>query len=263
MSLKQYTVCWLLALAASSCADPSEAPRVELPVVVDSSGARSVTTDLGYDVELTAARIAVADLAFSVAGEEHTARLWRRAVDAVIPTAHAHPGHHQGGEVTGELPGEFVVDWVADNGRQLGTAELITGSYTAADFTFARATEQLVDTDDPLLGRTALLTGIADRGGDQIEFTVIIDSPDGRQLVGAPFEADLDQGARGRLLMRFQTRDPVDGNTLFDGVEFTELVSDDDGHVVISPESTDNDAAYNRLRRAFQRHDFYSFHHED
>ncbi|MEL6183359.1 MAG: hypothetical protein AAFU79_01960, partial [Myxococcota bacterium] len=65
-------------LTSSACGDPVEAPRVELPVIVDSSGVVPVTTDLGYSVEVTEARVAISDLVFTVAGEADVASLWRR-----------------------------------------------------------------------------------------------------------------------------------------------------------------------------------------
>ena len=125
----------VMALSAASsvaifaCSEPSEAPRVELPVVVDASQVVPVTTDLGYEVELSSARIVMDDLLFTVAGEVHAASLWRPVSEFVVPTAYAHPGHYQGGEVSGELLGTFVVDWPAEHGRELGNRVIHEGRF--------------------------------------------------------------------------------------------------------------------------------------
>ena len=250
-------VLWLVVLC--SCGEPSEAPRVELPVFVDDTGAVAVTTDLGYTVELTTARMAFADLELTVAGEVHTA-LWRRAADWLLPVAHAHPGHVQGGEVTGELPGRFVVDWIDGAGTELGTATLIAGAYEGANFTFVRAgSEDGVDAGDPLLGHTARLAGTATSATSEIEFVATIDSPEDRELIGAPFAHRVAEGAHERLGVRLVTVDPLEADTLFDGIDFAALDTDADGAIEIDELSVEPavvDAA-NLLRRTFQTHDHF------
>src|SRR5690606_19404679 len=57
----------LLAATLLGCGAPQEAPRVQLPVFVDSSAIATVTTDLGYEVELTEARAIVENFAFTIA----------------------------------------------------------------------------------------------------------------------------------------------------------------------------------------------------
>lgn len=242
----------------ASCGDPSEAPRVELPVVVSASGITPVTTDLGYEVEVTSARVVIHDIAFTVAGEIHTASLWRTLSDAILPTAHAHPGHYQGGEVTGELRGNFVVNWTADDGRELGVATLIAATYNAANFTFGRGSAEDLGDEDPLVGHTAVLSGAATRGGQTTTFTIIVDSPKDRELVGAPFEATLGADAAGTLNLRFNTVDVLEGDTVFDAIDFSALDADSDGVVVIEPGVAEVEDAYNTFRRVFQTHDHYS-----
>lgn len=254
------TAVWLSAL---SCGDPSEAPRVELPLVVDASGVGTVTTDLGYEVELSEVRVVIRDVLFTIAGEAHTASLWRGLSEALLPRAHAHPGHYQGGDVTGELPGLFVVDWLGEEGRELGVATLIAGTYTAANFTFERGSADTLPPGDPLIGHTALLSGTASKSGQQVRFTVVIDSPEGRTLVGAPFEAQIGTSASGRLLFRFETRDPLEGDTFADGIDFFELNSDSDGVVRIDSNTAETEEAYNVIRRTFQTHDHYAIRYQE
>ena len=91
---------------------------MELPVVVDAVQVERVTTDMDYEVEVTEARIAVKDFTFAIAGELHTASLLRETYEWLVPTALAHPGNYQGGDITGEMPGTFGL--VARGGHCLG-----------------------------------------------------------------------------------------------------------------------------------------------
>jgi hypothetical protein len=258
----------LLATTTLACA-PSEAPRVELEVVVDGSGLRDATTDLGWTIHFEQARLAIADLEFTTAGEVHAARepgLGTWLIGLVLPLAHAHPGHYQGGEIIGELPGEFVLDFIAGEGESLGRATLIVGDYTAANFVFRRAASDELPAGDPLVGHTALLAGSASKDGQQVAFTLAIDSPLERELVGAPFEYTLAEQAQVELGVRLLDTDPIEGDHLFDGIDFAALDAADgmlDASVtLVDPEREPTQAqalddAYNHIRRDFQTHDLF------
>src|SRR5690554_7803942 len=113
----------MLALACNA----SEAPRVELEVVADPTGVTALTTDLGWTVTLSEARVAIADLRFTTAGEVHERQpsgIGDLVLGLLIATANAHPGHFQGGEVIGELPGDHILDPFAAE-PSLGLATLI------------------------------------------------------------------------------------------------------------------------------------------
>ncbi len=261
----------LASLLLVACGEPTEAPRVTLPVVVDGSGVTPVTTDLGYEVQVTTLRVAVSDLVFTVAGEVHTASVWDRistalastttlASSALIPQAHAHPGHYQGGEVTGELRGDFVLDWTADDGVELGAANLIAATYSAANFTFGHGAADTLGDDDPLVGHTAIVAGVATRDSDSVTFTIVVDSPDDRALVGAPFDATVQASDMGPLQFRVNTFDALEGDTLFDAIDFVALDTDGDGDLLITPDGIETQDAYNVFRRVFQTHDHYSIH---
>lgn len=263
----------LLALGIAGCSDPEEAPRVELPVAVSADQLQTVTTDLGYEVELSEARTAVDNLAFTIAGEAHT-QLWQPLQDMLIPSAYAHPGHYAGGEVTGEMPGHFIIDWLAEDGRELGVGELLAGNYTGLNFGFSRAGEDDVDADDPLFGHTAIFSGVAKKDGAQTEFTIIVDSPKDRELVGGVFgtegadplegyEATISSGASGTLYFRLASSEPIENKTLFDGVDFAALDADSQGSVYIEPEVEATEDAYNKFRRSFQLGDFYGIFYEE
>ena len=245
----------LVAWCAVACGDVSqEAARVELPVVVDGSGlSGSVSTDLGYDVEVTALRVAMERLEFTTEGETHLAAL-RSLERLLLPVAHAHPGHYAGGEIIGELPGRYVLDLIGGDGAELGAATLLEGDYNGANFTFVRATaEDGLSADDPLIGHTMLLEGVARRGEEAIAFSALIDQDEDRQVVGAPLELDLVEGATVRLGVQALVKDPFSADTAFDGIDFGALDGDGDGQVRFV--SGDPDA--NRLRRALQTHTYY------
>ena len=232
---------------------------MELPVVVDPSGIGTIANDLGYEVTLREARVMVENLAFTIAGEAHTASLWKRVSDFLVPSAYAHPGHFQGGDVTGELRGRFELNWLGGGASELGNATLLVGTYESANFTFIHATEDDgLAADDPLLGHTAVLRGTATKDA-AINFTVVIDSPEGRELIGAPFEFEVKETSTEQLGIRLGTEDPLEGDTLFDGIDFSALDEDGDGLLAIGPEATSPTVveAYNLLRRTFQTHDHF------
>lgn len=246
--------------AVASCSSAKEATRVELPVQVDASALMPIETDLGYTVELTQARIMVKDLTFAIAGEAHTASLLQETYDWLIPNSFAHPGHLQGGDIAGELRGRFLLDWLPGSDQDLGMATLLEGTYSNANFVFVRAGEDEVEPDDELLSHTALLRGSAAKDDHRIEFVALIDSPKDRPLSGVPFELEVKASSPpAALLLLLKLRDPLEGDTLFDGLDFIALDKDDDGQVSIVPE-TDDEAlvdAYHLLRRTLQTHDNY------
>lgn len=231
---------------------------MELPLVTDGGGLSVVTNDLGFEIEVSEARLVVEDFEFTVAGEAHTSLL-RRLSDAVVPVAHAHPGHFQAGDVTGELRGHFVLRFAPGETREVGTATLLVGTYQSANVTLGHASSGDVAEDDPLLGHTAILSGSASKEDAVVDFEIGIDSPAGRQLVGIPFEAEITEAGQEALHLRLLPLDPLEMDTLFDGLDFAALDADADGQVRIAPGATDTAlvGAYNTLRRALQTHDHF------
>jgi hypothetical protein len=247
----------LVSALVTACSEAQEAKRVTLPVTTDGAGLEVVTNDLGYTIEVASAAVVAEDVKFAIAGEAHTGLL-RRLSDAVVPLAHAHPGHYQGGEVTGEMPGHFVMRFAPGSSALLGTATLLAGQYHSVNITLSHATAEDVPADDPLLEHSAILLGTASRDGVETHFRASIDSPAARDIVGIPFDANVDAGERA-LALRMLTLDPLQQDTLFDGLDFALLDADEDGEVSIGPEATDADtvAAYNQLRRTLQTHDHF------
>ncbi len=222
--------------------------RVQLPVVLDASTLTPAETDLGYEVTLSRMQLALRDLVFTVAGEAHAAR-----GNLLLSTAWAHPGHYQGGDVTGELPGAWVIDLPAEHERELGTATLLAGEYSAANFAF-----DVGAAGGPLAGHTAILEGSAARGDETIPFRIVIDAPDARELVGAPFAANVGPASIGPIRLRFSVGDVLENDTLLDGVDFAAMPRDADGNVTIEADEPSVADAYNAVRRAFLSHDHYS-----
>jgi hypothetical protein len=214
----------LLCLAACSS---QEAVPVPLAVVVDGTGLTPCTSDLGYLVEVTGLELAVRDLEFTVRGEMHEAK--------------PHPGHAAGGEVTGELPGEFVLDF-RDDGASIGAAILLEGDYHGANFTFVRGVD----------GHTFRITGTATKDARTLTFDALIDAPAMTRLVGAPFELDVAEGSTATLALQARTVDPFEDACLWSGVDFASDAEADDT-VQIRP----GEILHNILQRRLVSHDFY------
>lgn len=250
----------IVATAGIGCASGAEPARVALPVLVDGSGMGPTQSDLGYEVRLSEARLVVQDLVFAVAGELHARPVWQRVWSTLVPSAHAHPGHYQGGSVTGELQGRFILDFLAGGAAALGVAELLVGSYDSAGFVFGRGrVEEGLAPGDPLLGHTAWLAGEAARDGLIFPFSITLDAPEDRQLVGAPFDVEVAEASPALLQLEMKIVDPLEGDTLFDGVDFAALAASGGGRVALGPEQREPAwrAAYEDLRRTFMTHDHF------
>ncbi|HEY0705742.1 MAG TPA: hypothetical protein VGG33_03040 [Polyangia bacterium] len=246
----------LRALLACIACGSEESPRVALPLVVDAaSAAAPATNDLGYVVTLTTARMAVRDLQFTTGGQAHARRLDRlgeRLGAWLLPRAHAHPGHQGGGEITGELPGNHTLDWLA-NGTVIGTVTLITGRYRGANFTFRQARPAELGPADVLAGHSIHLAGNASKDGRAVAFTALIDMDEGTQVVGARFDEPVETSGAVALALRFHPVDPTSPTlTVWNGIDFFSLADGRDT-IAIGPD----DEAHNRLRRAFQIHGHY------
>lgn len=242
-----------LLLLLTACSPSQEATRVELDVALDDTALEESTNDLGWAVELSEVRIAVTDVQFTILGEMHGAVAWLPSW--ILGRAWAHPGHYAGGDVTGEMTGNYILDWLDDGGKVLGTAEMLTGVYHGVNFTF-RATDasDKLAADDPLLGHAAHFAGIARKDGKEVSFTAQIDINPGSQLVGAPFDDEITEDHQDTIVLQFFTTDHVENTSLFDGLDFGALDDDADGKVTIAP----GDVSHNIFRRTIQSHVHYN-----
>jgi hypothetical protein len=254
---KQFVGTSLVAIAlASACGFDSQlAPRVAMTVAVDASGMVALESAEGYQITVTRCRGAIEDLELTTSGEMH-ASLLERMHAVVVPTAHAHPGHTAGGEVIGELAGRFVVDFLAD-GELLGDAELLADHYDGANFSLTRAsTSDGLDQADALLGHTFEIAGTATRDGTSWTFQALVDEDEGRQIVGLPMDFDAERDHQAVLGLQMRTVDPVELDTVFDGVDFA-LLAPGGGDVELVAGS----GPYNVLRRTLETHDHYGVSH--
>jgi len=244
-----------LAALLPACGEGTEPDQVHLEVVAGDTSPAPFVTDQGYTVELTALRVAVADLELTTEGEAHAGALLRLS-DWLLPKAHAHPGHYAGGDVTGELVGRFV--WGGEQGHEQswGQATLLPGTYTGFNLSFATATEgDGVQQDDPLLGHTAWLSGVASRDGAATPFQAALDIDPGIRMVGGVFDLDVDVDTEATLVLEVLAVDPSsEEETLLDGVDFAaEGAAADGEQLTIGP----GQAAHNVLRRRLQVHDHW------
>ncbi|MFN3199671.1 MAG: hypothetical protein ACE366_14795 [Bradymonadia bacterium] len=238
----------LLLVGAASCGgDEKEASSVRLPVLSAPAASAPVTTDLEYEITLSRCQFVIDELVFTEEVVEQAARPWW---SWLIGQAHAHPGHGAGGVVLGELFGHHVVDCL--EGVTLGEGTFLTGTYGGADFLFTTATTDDVPEGDPLVGHTLIFEGQACRAGECVEFQSVVDQDAGRALAGAPMSLSLSADAQPQVALRLVLVDPVEGDTLFDGIDFDALKSSED-MLTFDVGS----APYNLLVRRTQSHDFY------
>ncbi|MGK0361597.1 MAG: hypothetical protein ACI9U2_003915 [Bradymonadia bacterium] len=210
------------------CSPSEEAAKVVRPVAIDGAGVTAVQTDLGYTVTLTQARAVITQVQFVRAADVVA---WS-ALSLILGTAHAHPGHGEGGALVGELPGEHVVDWVGQSGAALGDAVLI-GAANTVRFTFAAGSQE---------AGSVQIAGVASKDGVEHPFAADFDLAD-VAVEGVPFLPEALEAAAWGL--RFTAADPFEDDTLFDGIDFATATwsAGDEGH--------------NRLGRALRTHDHY------
>ena len=214
MSCTLLRLATILAAALAACGGSEEAATIQLPVTTTAGPPPAFTTDLGYTITLTSVRAAIADVQFTIEGEQH----------AAARIAPPHPGHSAGSEVTGELPSRFILRWDAAAPTTLGLATLIVGDYQGANFGF-RAADQSdgLAADDPLVGHALHVTGTVERDGATTAFDAVLDVEVDTAMIGAPFAAVITETATAPLAIAFSPTDPTEGDTAFDGLDFATL----------------------------------------
>ena len=227
--MKSYRYALLLLAFWVGCSPSEEATTVTRPLHVDGAGITAVQSDLGYTITLTAARAVITNVQF-IRAQDVVARgpLSGPPMSWLVGTAHAHPGHGDGGTVVGELPGEHVVDWLGQTDAAIGEAMLI-GEANGLTFAFASPT-------------SVQIAGVASKDGVDHPFAADFDLRN-IAVEGVPFLLDaLNAEAWG---LQLTTADPFEGDTLFDGIDFATATWSvgDEGH--------------NRLGRALRTHDHY------
>lgn len=235
-----------ILLALGACAGTEEAATVQLPVATAAAAMPAATTDLGYQVQVASLRIAVTGIQFTIEGEMHAA--------VAPPGTVLHPGHASGGEVTGELPGDFVLTWNGQAQPRLGDGTLLVGDYHGANFAFRGAdARDALPAGDPLLGHTFHMTGTITKAGVTKPFDGAFDVEPGASVIGAVFEDRITETSTETLALAFYPTDPAEQDTAFDGVDFFALPTTAAGAIEIRPGS----AEHNIIRRIIQTHDHY------
>ena len=233
--------------------DTELAPRVDVDLVVRTSES-TFTTDDDTTIELTEVRMALDTVEFTTEGEMHA----RAGVlsELLVPTAFAHPGHSAGGEVVGELVGRHVVDFL-DGNSTVGIATLLSADYSGANFMFTRAVAaDGLDGDDPLIGHTFVIGGTATRGETTVEFFAQVDQDADRAIIGLPLSYAVTPSSTESLGLRFDAVDPIEGDSIFEGIDIVGLDTDGDGFVELSDDAQPE--AWATLRRNLQVHDHYA-----
>jgi hypothetical protein len=227
-------------LVAAGCGTTEQAESVELPVTTVGTPIAAATTDLGYEVRVDSLRVAVTGIQFTIEGEQHEASL-------VAP----HPGHSAGGEVTGELVGNFVLAWNGQAHPALGLGTLLTGDYRGANFSIRAADSSDVAAGDPLLGHAFHLTGTISKAGTTRPFDATLDVEPDTHVIGLPFTTTITEASTETLAIGFVAVDPNEQDTAFDGVDF--FADSSTGSIEIRPGSV----PHNIIRRTIQTHDHY------
>lgn len=231
-----------------ACGASEDAARIRAEVHTPLTKSQRLETDLGYEVELVEARVVAQAIHFLVP-ERMSSRMKR----ILFPRAWAHPGHHHGGEIAGELVGPLLIDWIP-GGRELGHATLLPGSYAGAAYSFTPGAGKVQE--EPLFSHVAFLQGVAKKEERSQAFVVRIRTPPRPEVDGIPFQAGIVEGERPRLELRLVLRH--DGESLFDGVDFLALGGGND-MLLLSSEAESEAAreAFERISDALFDHRFH------
>lgn len=116
----------------------------------------------GWTVSISDALLCIADLVYL----DGAPIAWRWA-DALVPSAHAHPGHYREGNVLGELHQPMLVDLMAGT-HVLGVTEAVTGTARSAMLGFHDPNEDDLHAPD---GSACFLAGTAEKDGVVLPFT--------------------------------------------------------------------------------------------
>jgi hypothetical protein len=181
-----------------------EAVQLEMAVVgVPDAGEElgTFTTRTGYRVQLSEARVAIGPIYLyeNPPPVARSASPLRRAWDALVPSAHAHPGdlHFAGGAVRGEYLGQVVLDGLAGERLDLGVLQGVAGP--ARSFSVILEPPRSTEARTALRDHHAYVVGTAEKDGASYSFEGGLDiESEGalRKVEGIGLEAEIQQGAR-------------------------------------------------------------------
>ena len=209
------------------------------------------TTDTGWRVALTSARMVLGPIYLfenpSPLQKSPTGRWWRRALDVLAPTAHAHESFFAGGRVLGEWDREVVYDLLGEGGgtRVLGRSPGIAGVARSFSLLLQPPSRALGAEAAPLEGRSVLMEGTASRDGRTLAFRAALDFPPPVELQRVEFvptEVELDD--EGLFVVELQPHRWFEG-ALFERLE----VPPGGAAVAVPPESQVHRALLVNVRR--------------
>jgi hypothetical protein len=197
-------------------------------VAPGESTAGAFTTDTGWRVELTAARIVLGPIyLFEKQSPLQPSALLRRLGDALLPVAHAHEGDFfSGGRVLGEWDREVVFDMLASGGEAqvLGRSPGIAGLARSLSLLLQPPSRYLGDEAAVMEGRSLVLEGIAAQGAARVPFRVAMDFPPPVELQRVDFvPIDVDLEDEGLFVLEAQP------HRWFTGARFDRLTVPADG----------------------------------
>lgn len=249
MALKHlgYGIVIACAIGFAGCSENEESDRFDV-VITTAPLSVPFTNSLGYEVWIHQADFLVETTYFTREGEVHLAKRWLPS----LPSAFAHPGHTQGGEIVGETQGIHLITFNHES-NLVAEATLLRGAIEAGDITLRNRAED--DEIDRLpVGASIRLVGSAFRGDQAWPFDLSFGHSERTTIIGIPVETILPTGQS--LQMHFDT--VIYGEnaeaSIFDNIDFaadTETVQN--GDVVFSTATT------NRIRRVLNRHDWFRF----
>jgi hypothetical protein len=178
------------AVLLGSCGEPSTGgERVTITTRARSDIADNPVIDssLGWHIEVTRGELAL-DYLYYVSGPPAGLAQQRHASFS-IPSAHAHPGHYDSGDVLGELQGPVTLDLLSREAA-LGSGRGVTGQPRSAVVTLGR-----LRGDDAALA--VVLEGVASREDTAIPFRAAleraaVEDPTSHlpEIDGCPFDGD-------------------------------------------------------------------------
>ncbi len=145
------------------CDAATTGQRIQLETRLASDlGQGGMVNAFGWTVHVHQALLCVADLVY-LDGAPIASR-WQ---EALLPSAHAHPGHYREGNVLGELHQPMLVDLMQGT-HVLGVTEAVTGTARSAIFGFHDPSEDDLHAPD---GSACFLAGTAEKDDVVLDFT--------------------------------------------------------------------------------------------
>lgn len=181
--------CALITLAAAGCGETEERIRVDLTLKAEGSRGAILTTN-GWAITLEQAELHAGPVRFfegaPLFGRSVAPRRWYEwLAPAVIPSAHAHPGHYVAGEALGDVLAPTTIDLLSPAPTSLGAGNGVSGQYNSAEVTLSPAAD---------LGATsARISGAATKGGRSISFSTAVAGPE--TIRGIAFGAEVTAAA--------------------------------------------------------------------